>query len=83
MSYYNKLNISKFLGHEVFIALHNNEYFVGKVTDGLLNECWEEDEEDEMLAIKIGNSKDLEAICLKEIRVITRVADAGLALEAV
>ena len=83
MTYYEKLEIRKYLGHEVHILLHKTyEHYVGVVRHGLTNEDWEEDGEPEALALCIDGQHDLEEIDLKDIKFISKASESSFMQEA-
>ena len=84
MNYYEKLEISKYLGCDVIILLHNNiDSYVGKLRHGLTNEDWKEDGEPEALALSIDDRADLVEIELHDIKLIAKASEATFVAEAV
>jgi len=81
MSYYEKLEIERYLRNEIIIVLYDTSYYVGKLTDGLINEDWEEDGEPEALCLR--TEKGLIELALKEIEMIAKVSDISWMKEAV
>jgi len=64
MSFYERLGIGKYLGHEVSVLLHDGRGFHGRLCDGLTNEDWEEDGEQEALALEVCRRLTKEEIAL-------------------
>jgi len=83
MSFYEKLKIRKYLGHDVTVVLRDGKGFVGNLCDGLTNEDWVEDGENEALALQIPGITHLEEIDLCEIITIAKVSEVTTMNEAV
>ena len=81
MNYYEKLNIGKYLGHNVIIGLNDGIFYVGILDIGLINEDYIEDDEKPALALEIG--EQLIGFYLDTIEFITKVSDVSYAKEAV
>ena len=75
-----QLDISKFLGHDIVVILHNGISHVGTLDLGLVNEDWEEDGEKETLGLLIDEK--IEGIHLDEIKYIAKVIDGQYAEKA-
>ena len=73
MTYYNKLNIERYLGCEVLVVLDSGEHLVGNLQDGLINEDWQEDGEEECLGLRVGNK--LRGIYLKRINYMAELSN--------
>ena len=73
MRYYEKLGIGNHLGHEVVVGTDDGKYYRGILSDGLVNEDWEEDGEKEELGLDIGDN--ILCIELDAIKFLTRVED--------
>jgi len=73
VTYYVKLGIGKYLGHEVVVGTDDGKYYKGILTDGLVNEDWEEDGEKEALGLDIGNN--ILCIDLDTIEFLTKASD--------
>ena len=73
MTYYEKLSIGKHLGHEIVVGVEDGKYYIGTLTDGLINEDWEEDEEKEALGLKI--EEKIVCIELDTIKFLTRASN--------
>ena len=74
MSYYDRLDMDKFLNAQVVVSLHDGRQYVGKVIDGLINEDWEEDGESEALSLDVVGVKNLVGVRLKDISMIAKVS---------
>ena len=81
MSYYEKLNINRYLGHNIIVITHNGAFYEGLLSDGLINEDWQEDEEKEAIGLRIGNR--LESVYLDAVQYIAKVTDGYCVKEAV
>jgi len=73
VSYYIKLGVGKHLGHEVVIGTDDGKYYRGILSDGLVNEDWEEDGEKEELGLDIG--ENILCIELETIEFLTKASD--------
>jgi len=81
MSYYEKLNLSNYLGHNVIIGLNNGTFKEGILDIDLINEDYAEDDEKPALALQIGDK--LIGFELEAILFIAKVSDVSYAKEAV
>ena len=73
MAYYEKLSLSKFIGHKVIIGLIGGTFREGVLDIDLINEDWEEDGERESLGLMVGER--LEGIYLDMIKFIAKASD--------
>ena len=81
MNYYEKLNISSYLGHNVIIGLNDGTFYEGVLDIDLINEDYEEDNEKPALGLQIGER--LEGIYFETIKFIANASDVRYAKEAV
>ena len=75
MAYYEKLSLSKFIGHNVIIGLIGGTFREGVLDIDLINEDWEEDGERESLGLMVGER--LEGIYLDMIKFIAKASDVS------
>jgi hypothetical protein len=80
MSYYRKLGIKHYVGHDVVIELHNGVIFEGLLDIDQVNEDWREDGELEALGLRTDTH--IEAIDLIDIKSI-QYAKVASSIEAV
>ena len=81
MNYYEKLNVIKYLGHNVIIGLNNSTFHVGRLDIDMINEDYLEDNENPALALQIG--EQLMAFELDTIEFIAKISDVSYVKEAV
>ena len=75
MSYYEKLDLSKIIGHNVIIGLIGGTFREGILDIDFINEDWKEDGEREALGLLVG--ENLEGIYLDTIKFITKTSDVS------
>jgi hypothetical protein len=80
MNYYEKLNLSNYLGHKVIVGLSDGTFHEGILDLELINEDYAEDDEKPALGLQIGER--LEGIYLENIRFIAKISDIAYASEA-
>ena len=81
MAYYERLNLSKFIGHRVIIGLIGGTFREGILDIDLINEDWEEDGERESLGLMVGEY--IEGIYLDSIKFIVKTSDVSYFEKAV
>ena len=78
---YEKLGLSRFIGHRVIIGLVGGTFREGVLDIDLINEDWEEDGERETLGLLVGER--LEGIYLDTIKFIVKVSEVSYVEKAI
>ena len=81
MANYEKLGLSRFIGHRIIIGLVGGTFREGILDIDLINEDWEDDGERETLGLLVGER--LEGIYLDTIKFIVKVSEVSYVEKAI